>query len=95
MTIREFLTQHLTDNGLFDDEAAAVIELAARPQEQGGLPTMHHRLNDSLDGYPASFSAVLIMSIPRYALQWIDANKPKHWARPMFDPKQLAEILPK
>jgi hypothetical protein len=28
--------------------------------------------------------AVMTVSMKAIALEWIDANVPKHWARPMF-----------
>ena len=89
MTIREFLLKNLTDNGLWPDEAEAVlaqyiensIELDAKGVDCG---PMRDRWNDDLEGYPDAMKAVLALGTHTEAVKWIDANKPKHWARLMF-----------
>lgn len=87
-TIEQKLLTFLTDNGLWPAEAKAVLE-AARPQiERSGRITWHR----PADEYPVPFYAVMFLILRRVALEWIDANKPLHFARPMFMPNPAAEI---
>jgi len=81
MTIREKMHKRLVGHGMFPDQAYAVLELAkAHPI----LPDMDHRWNDDVSDYPESFPVVIWLSVKLIALDWIDANKPKAWFRPMF-----------
>lgn len=93
MTWREWIMKYLTDNGLWSQEAEAVFErYIAVPGED-----MQRRLNDKIDGYPpqmqAQMQAVLLFGLQDTALEWIDANKPRHWARPMFLSEKEREKL--
>lgn len=84
MTFTQYLTDHLTNHGLWPNEAGAVIDqwLETPPGEP-----MQGRMSDHTQGYPDAMMAVLMLSINSAAVQWIDANKPKHFARPMFVPE--------
>lgn len=42
------------------------------------------RWRDDIEGYPKPFWAVMMLTLNRRAVEYIDANKPMHWARPMF-----------
>ncbi len=80
MTIREYLSDYLANRGLFADEAAKVIE-AYKDRET----SISSRMNDDIfTDYPPEFIKVLIVTIRGEAVDWIDKNKPKHWARGMF-----------
>lgn len=79
MTITEHLTGYLTKRGLWPHEATAVMD-----NLKAGTPAMEGRWDEDAEGYPDSLFAVLVMSVDQAALEWIDANKPKHFARPMF-----------
>ena len=79
MTIREWAEKQLTDRGLWPDEASAVVDAYAEGEE-----SMAHRWNDATEGYPVSLFAVLLLCLSDEAVRWIDANKPKHFARGMF-----------
>lgn len=84
MTIRELFTKELIGKGMFPSQAEAVIEMAMRPDGEGGLVQMPQRIDDDLSGYPPEFSAVMILCIRRLALEWIDRELPEAWYRPMF-----------
>ncbi len=79
MTIRETLHKYLIENGLWPQEADAAIDVFGDTSAD-----MKHRMNDDTEGYPPELMPVLIMSIRAEAVRWIDANKPKHFARCMF-----------
>ncbi len=81
MTIRETLHKYLTDHGLWDKEAELVIDAYRKSEmcfDEG------RRLNDSIEGYPSKLLAILIKVVRHEAVKWIDAYKPKHFARPLF-----------
>lgn len=86
MTIKKRILQHLESNGLFDDQAQEVF--AALEKSQGavmqGGPVSGGRWNDEETGYPPQLMAVLIVAADMEAVNWIDANLPKHWARGIF-----------
>lgn len=93
MTIRTFLTDYLVANGMWPQDAPAVIALATRPECDGGMIQMDRRIDDDLEGYPPAFKAVLALAVNRLALEWIDANKPHAFYRPMFLPETEREAL--
>lgn len=79
MTIKETLTGYMTKRGLFPAEADEVVE-AYKARE----PSMSQRMGDQTEDYPPEFLTVLLVTIRLGVVDWIDNNKPKHWARSMF-----------
>lgn len=86
MTIRETLHKYLTDRGLWPQEADAVID--AYRDHDTTPDDMTRRMNDDTEGYPPQMMPVLIMCVKAEAVRWIDANKPKHFARAAFTDPQ-------
>ncbi len=86
MTIRETLTKYLVDNGLGPQEAELVIELVidAYQNNETARKDMGRRLNDDTESYPPQFIPTLLLAIQHEAVEWIDTNKPLHFARLMF-----------
>ena len=41
-------------------------------------------MDDDTEGYPSMMKVIAVKSANTYALEWIDANFPKAWFRPMF-----------
>ncbi len=81
-TIESKLRQLLEQHGLWPQEVDAVI---AAMKSDEITKSMAQRWNDDADGYPPQMMAVLWTSAKRQAREWIDANKPKHFARAMFE----------
>jgi len=81
MTIREKLEKELFNNGLFEDQATAIIDKYA--ESELGKP-MANRMNEDAEGYPDSVLTATWMAVKKIATDWIDENCPQHWARPMF-----------
>lgn len=81
MTIREKMKERLVEHGLWPDEANMVLDDAEKSEV---LEPMFGRWKDSVDGYPPQMFAAVWISIKSVAVEWIDANKPKHFARTMF-----------
>lgn len=86
-TIEQFLIDHLYSNGLFEDQARKVLEIFKQEDAVKSL-----RMGDRCAAYPSFMLPVLIISVNRAAVEWIDKELPNHWARPMFDPKMRTEL---
>ena len=81
MTWREWMQKYLTDSGLWPEEALAVVN-----EYVDGNAAMQPIADRGHDGYPPQMNAVVALGLHATAVRWIDANKPQHWARPMFLP---------
>jgi hypothetical protein len=90
MTFREVCKKHLVDNGLFEDQAEAV--LSAIDAEDQESHEAYRTFNRECGGYPMQLRALYIAKANSAAADWIRENMPRHWALPMFDPSAL-EIL--
>jgi hypothetical protein len=77
-TIERFLIRDLVENMLWPKEAVTVVEKMKEEDET------RLRFGDSLDAYPRSRLAVLSLSARRRAVEWIDENKPEHYARTLL-----------
>ena len=90
MTVAEKLSELMVQHGLWPDEAKAVLELLkSENRTEGRENYSSDELSAVLDkdwgGYPKPFHTVAWMVAKRVALAYIDANKPQHFARPMFE----------
>lgn len=77
-TIREEFRIRLIDRGLWPNEANEVLTLAMANES---LEPMLKRWNDGISEYPAKAIAVSWILVKRVALDWINANKPSHFAK--------------
>jgi hypothetical protein len=59
-----------------------VLKLAASKSSASALSEVFHK---TWDGYPVEFHAIAWLTIKRFAIQYIDENKPMHFARPIFE----------
>ena len=93
MTIREMMETKLQENGLWPDEATAIMEAI---EDEKCAESMKGRWKDAADGYPPQLFAVSWMVVQAVAAKWLEANKPMHWARAMFPlPNNQVELPPK
>jgi hypothetical protein len=88
MTLKQFSLDYLTRNGMFPDQAQQVMSRAVIADDP-----LTGRWGDDLKGYPPVVRGVLIMHINSAAIEWIDANVPNAWYRPMFLPQDEREEL--
>jgi hypothetical protein len=82
MTFHEYAIQYLTNNGMFDDQASAVVGMAKTHSlftEFG-----ERRFSDNTSDYPQPMMSVFLVSLNRVAVEWIDANCPNAWFRGVF-----------
>ena len=81
MTIEDKIKEMLVEHGMWEDQAEAVVE-AMKANEINR--SMVHRWNDDVEGYPPSMLAILWMKAKHAAIEYIDANCPETFFRPMF-----------
>ena len=86
MTVCEKLVSMLVGDGMFEEQAKEVIELAKPVLNQmaGGYDIKYEQPEDN---YPAILYPIWYMSVKPVALEWIKSNKPNAWFRPMFEEK--------
>ena len=81
MTLRAYFEARLFEHGLFESEATAVMDKA---EKDSSLEAMQRRWADDTEAYPSQLLAACWLSVKRCAAEWLEANKPKHWALPVF-----------
>lgn len=75
------LHKMMIDNGLWPQEADAVLESVRTEKNAEALAEV---LNKTWEGYPRQLHAVAWITVKKMVVEYIDANKPQHFARPMF-----------
>jgi hypothetical protein len=83
MTFREWVVNYCFDKGMFGTQASAVVAdmvAADRTNE-----AMTGRWNDDVSGYSEALLALLMPSIDKNALVYIEKTCPDVWYKPMFD----------
>jgi hypothetical protein len=73
----------LTDCGMFDDQADAVLAEAI-PRIEGCTPNYRVTWDRPADEYPDVVYNAMWLHVKDVALKWIDENAPQAWFRPMF-----------
>jgi len=81
MTFREAMVKAMTSRGMFQTQAMDVI---GNYIEENINDSMLGRWNDDVSAYPDNLQTVLWLSVKDYAHEWIKANAPEAWFRPMF-----------
>ena len=81
MSFKAWALAYLIDRGMFEDQAAAVVDAWMADEANA---SMDGRWESRIEGYPPIMLNVLALSLNRCALSWIDANKPQAWFRGMF-----------
>jgi hypothetical protein len=81
MTIESKLTKMLIDRGMFPEQAAEVIAAVKADKANEEISI---RFSDDEEGYPLQLMAAMWETTRQHALEWIDANLPRAWFRPLF-----------
>lgn len=84
MTTKERLKKMLTDRGMFDDQADAILEEAI-PKIESATPDYQMTWNRPAEEYPDVLYNVMWIYLKDAALEWIEKNAPQTWFRPMFE----------
>jgi len=82
MTFNEFFTLRLEGHFMADDDLEAALEYAKSHEL---TEAMAGRWKDNIEDYPQELLVALWMNIRDSVLEWIDANKPLAWYRPLFE----------
>jgi len=83
VTTREKLKKMLTDRGLFDDQAEAIMAVAIPKIES--LTPSKVTWDSPADDYPKELYGVMWLPLRDTAREWIKENAPHAWFRPAFD----------
>ena len=81
MAFEQYAKKYLFENGMFEEQAAQVVEMAKKDEAN---ESMKNRWGDDVEGYPPVMLSILRVSLNDIAVRWIDENQPKAWYRPMF-----------
>ncbi|MCP4394888.1 MAG: hypothetical protein GY804_11580 [Alphaproteobacteria bacterium] len=82
MTFEKWAKDYLEKRGMFDTQAHEVVETVKVAKEN---EAMLKRWKDDIAGYPDAMLNVMVLTLRRHALEWIDENLPKAWYRDMFE----------
>lgn len=80
-TLADFAESYLVSQGLWPDEARALVDAAMASPLNAALDG---RWRDAFDGYAVQVQAAMILSLRHIAADWLAKNKPEHFARGMF-----------
>lgn len=81
-TISGWMFAYLFERGMFEDDAKQVVENVMNDEAN---EAMQGRWNDEIHGYPEVIKRMMALSLRNATIDWIDANCPKAWYRPMFE----------
>lgn len=83
MNTREKFESMLIENGMFENQAKEVMDVA--------IPVLDNMVSDykftwdrPAEEYPDVIYNICFMSIKPIALEWIEKNAPMAWYKPMF-----------
>lgn len=83
MTFEQWMRDKLTNCGMFPDQVDVVIaRVKAAPENEVMAQRWHDKIGDYR--HPDPMVNVLWFTTKRHALEYIDAECPKAWFRPMF-----------
>jgi len=85
LTLKEKLIEQCMRNGMMKSAALATVEAATPEINASGGGNHHIQWDWPWDGYPTELVAVWMTIVKRHGLEWIDANLPQAFYRPMFE----------
>jgi len=94
MTFEQSIETHLVSRGLFPTQARAIIDEIKNSTDEHAK-RVAEMFTQYVTGYPEIMMNIIMISVNSLALEWLNKNKPQHWARPMFmTPEDREEFLP-
>lgn len=81
MTIRIKLETALVNHGLWPEEATTVIQTL---ESDENFQMMKGRYDEDETAYPPALFATILFVAKNKAVEWIDTNNPKHFARALL-----------
>lgn len=82
MTFSESVLKFLDSNGMQAAQAEQVLEMLVNDR---GQESMKGRWDGDVSEYPPVMEKLILLSVKHFAIEWIDANLPLAWYRPMFE----------
>lgn len=89
MSLADKFTEILRQHMMGDDDIEAALSYA---RSRSMLEAMQGRWDDDIEGYPISLLSALWISVKDCVLEWIEANKPLAWYKPLFNDALMQEI---
>lgn len=90
MTFNEIMHKYLTDNGMFDGQRMAVMELVAA---HDGFETLIAIMGQESSHYPQNITKLCLYTLNTVALEYIDENCPSAWFRLNFLTHSEREVI--
>lgn len=84
VTTRQKFEQMLFENGMFEDQAKQVMDLAI-PVIDSQVENYKFTWDRPAEEYPSQLYSIIFMTIKPIALKWIEDNCPMAWYKPMFE----------
>lgn len=81
MTFRQYIEDYCYQRGMFPEQTQIVVEMVTTDKAN---EAMSGRWNDQTTGYPMPILAMMVMSINRHTITYIEKECPKAWFKPMF-----------
>lgn len=81
MKLQEKFENMLVESGMFPEQAREVMQAV---MDDEASESMRGRWQDDEEDYPSGLIAAIWYSVKDHAREWIDANCPKAWYRPLF-----------
>ena len=82
MRWKEWAVKRMVEHLLWENEAGDIWDKYHEETIMKDHPD--HPLTSHIEGYPDSMLSAVWFGVCRTAVEWIDENKPKHFARSMF-----------
>lgn len=82
MTTKEKLIQMCVDNGMFEEDASKVLDIAMVEIDKDSRHNITWNRPDN--EYPDALYTLLFMTVKIIALKWIDKNIPQAFYRQLF-----------
>jgi hypothetical protein len=80
MTFAEKMKALMVEHGMWEDDTQTVMDIVTANTEN----SMYGRWNDEIDDYPPQMIPAVWLGVKYAAYQWLDANKPNAWYKPVF-----------
>ena len=81
VTLKQKAISLLTERGMFDRDAEEVFEMVKADPSNAA---MANRWNDEVERYPKQMLPILLFSVKRSVVAWIEQNCPQAWYKPLF-----------
>lgn len=83
MTVKNQLIEMLIERGMFESQARDLME-ASIPELNKMVDDYEVQWDRPSAGYPKAIIGALFVCLKPLALEWIEANCPQAWFKPMF-----------